>query len=203
MLFPLLLYAYSIEPKCVGCFLGACENCIGFSLEIFMVTQVVSLNIVKCLKLNVIDVLGGLCVNVADFKVERNMLIRAKYDSDLVKFITQLAEEVGITAATFTVIGAVKDAKLGFYDQTERKYYEIIVNGPHEIASCIGNVSLKDGERSVHAHVVLSDKSGSVKAGHLITATVFAAEIHLLELKGTLLKREYDEETGLFLWSIK
>jgi len=142
-------------------------------------------------------------VGFAEFNLERNLLIRAKHDAELVKFITDIAEEAGITAATFTAVGAVKRAKLGFYDQKEHEYREITVDSPHEIASCTGNISLKDGKCFVHAHVVLSDRIGSAKAGHLIEATVFAAEIHLHELKGMNLKREYDEETGLSLWKMK
>jgi predicted DNA-binding protein with PD1-like motif len=139
-------------------------------------------------------------VSFAEFDLKGNLLIRAKHDSDLVKFITELAEERGITTAAFAVIGAVKHAKLGFYDQEKHEYREITVDSPHEIASCTGNVSLTNGKPFVHAHVVLAGKNGNTKAGHLIEATVFAAEIHLHELKGMKLKREYDEETGLSLW---
>jgi uncharacterized protein len=62
---------------------------------------------------------------------------------------------------------------------------------------------LKAGRPFVHAHAVLSDKNGRTMAGHLIEATVFAAEIHLIELKGMNLERELDEETGLFLWKME
>jgi predicted DNA-binding protein with PD1-like motif len=142
-------------------------------------------------------------VSFAEFYLKGNLLIRAKYDSDLVNFITELVEDRGITTAAFAVIGAVKRAKLGFYDQEKHEYREIIVDSPHEIASCVGNVSLKNGKPFVHAHAVLAGKSGNTKAGHLIEATVFAAEIHLRELKGMKLKREHDEETGLSLWKIE
>jgi predicted DNA-binding protein with PD1-like motif len=141
-------------------------------------------------------------VGFAEFDIGRTLLIRAKHDSELVQFLTEIVEEAGITTATFTVVGAVKRAKLGFYDQEKHEYCEIPVDSPHEIASCTGNVSLKDGKHFVHAHAVLSDRNGNTKAGHLIEATVFAAEIHLHELKGINLKREYDEETGLSLWTI-
>jgi predicted DNA-binding protein with PD1-like motif len=139
----------------------------------------------------------------AEFDLKRILLIRAKHGSDLVQFITELAEDRGITAAVFTAIGAIKHAKLGFYDQEKHKYHEIIVNSPHEIASCIGNVSLKNGKPFVHAHAVLAGEDGNTKAGHLIEAIVFAAEIHLRELKGVKLERKYDEETNLSLWEIE
>lgn len=51
------------------------------------------------------------------FDLGRNFLVRAGNNSNLVQFVTELAEKKGITVATFTAIGALKCAKLGFYDQ--------------------------------------------------------------------------------------
>ncbi len=129
--------------------------------------------------------------------------MRAEHDSDLVQFVTELAETKRITVATFTAIGALKRAKLGFYDQEKHEYREITLDSPHEIASCVGNISVKDERPFVHAHAVLADKNGNVKAGHLLEGVVFAAEVHLRELKGAKLERKYDKVTGLSLWDIE
>lgn len=139
----------------------------------------------------------------AEFDLERNLLIRADRDSDIVQFLTELAEKRGIRAAAFTAIGALKRGKLGFYDQEKHEYREITVDSPHEIASCTGNISIKNGKPFVHAHAVLADKDGNTKAGHLFEGIVFAAEIHLCELKGAKLERKYNEATNLSLWDIK
>lgn len=139
----------------------------------------------------------------AEFNLQRNLLVRAEHDSELVQFITELAEKKGITAAAFTAIGALKRAKLGFYDQEKREYQEITVESPREMASCIGNISIKNGKPFVHVHAVLADKDGNTKAGHLFEGVVFAAEVHLRELKGAKLERKYDETTTLSLWDIK
>ncbi len=134
------------------------------------------------------------------FELGRNFLVRAEHNSDLIQFVTELAEKEGITAATFTAIGALKRAKLEFYDQEKHEYQEITLDSPHEIASCVGNISAKDGRPFVHAHAVLADKNGNTKAGHLLEGVVFAAEVHLRELKGAKLERKYDTVTGLSLW---
>jgi predicted DNA-binding protein with PD1-like motif len=134
------------------------------------------------------------------FELGRNFLVRAEHDSDLVQFVTELAEKEGITVATFTAIGALKRAKLEFYDQEKHEYREIALDSPQEIASCVGNISVKDGRTFVHAHAVLADKNGNTKAGHLLEGVVFAAEVHLRELKGAKLERKYDTATGLSLW---
>jgi predicted DNA-binding protein with PD1-like motif len=136
----------------------------------------------------------------AKFELGRNFLVRAEHNSNLIQFITRLAEKEGIIVAAFTAIGALKRAKLEFYDQEKHEYQEITLDSPHEIASCIGNISVKDGKPFVHAHAVLADKNGNTKAGHLLEGVVFAAEVHLRELKGVKLERKYDKVTDLSLW---
>jgi len=134
--------------------------------------------------------------------VGRIILVRVKHDSEIIKFVTELAKKNSIMTATFTAIGALKWAKLGFYDQEKHEYLESSLLAPQEIASCMGNISIKEGEPFVHAHAVLADQNGNTKAGHLLEGKVFAAEIHLTELIGEELVRKNDAVTGLSLWKI-
>ncbi len=137
-----------------------------------------------------------------EFRIERSYLIRVDHDSDLVEFITKFAKDRQITKATFTAIGALKTAKLGFYDQQALEYGETQISKPTEIASCIGNISIKDGAQFVHAHAVLTNHSGKTWGGHLLGGIVFAAEIHLTELAGENVIRMKDDVTGLALWNL-
>lgn len=137
-----------------------------------------------------------------ELTVGRNLVARAEHDSDLINFVAELAKKNGITTATFTAIGALKSARLGFYDQEKHVYTETLLSSPREIASCMGNVSLKEGEPFVHAHAVLADRNSDTKAGHLLEGKVFAAEVHLIELLGTKLTRKNDVTTGLSLWDL-
>ncbi len=141
-------------------------------------------------------------MSLIQVNVGRAFLLRAKYDSDILEFITELAKKQTIATAAFTAIGALKNAKLGFYDQAKHEYIEHQLSSPQEIACCIGNVSLKDGQSFVHAHAVLADSNGNTIAGHLLGGSVFAAEIHLTELIGEKILRKYDAVTGLSLWDI-
>ena len=142
-------------------------------------------------------------MSVFEYKPGKELIVRVEHDSDLVRSITELAKNEGIKTGSFTAIGALKRARLGYYDQKNHEYREIKVDSPHEIASCVGNISLKDGEPFTHAHVVLADEKGNTKAGHLLEGIVFAAEVHLRQLEGPKLERKYDEVTGLSLWDIE
>jgi len=138
-----------------------------------------------------------------EYSASKELIVRLEHDADLVQSVTELARSKGIEAGSFTAIGALKRARLGYYDQKSHGYREMKIDTPHEMASCIGNVSLKDGKPFVHAHVVLADEMGNTKAGHLFEGVVFAAEVHLHQLEGPRLERKYDEVTGLSLWIIE
>ena len=136
-----------------------------------------------------------------EYSASKELIVRLKHDADLVQSVTELVRSKGVEAGSFTAIGALKRARLGYYDQKRHKYREMKIDAPHEIASCIGNVSLKDGKPFIHAHVILSDEMGDTRAGHLWEGTVFSAEVHLRQLEGPKLERKYDEVTGLLLWN--
>jgi len=136
----------------------------------------------------------------SSYRPGRIFLYKLEHNSELVRSIVDFAKGKRVKMAVFTVVGAVKQARLAYYDQARHEYQQIKLDQPLEIASCSGNLSLKDGKPFAHVHAVLADAAGKTYAGHLIRATVFAAELHLQELLGKKLEREYDPTTGLALW---
>ena len=77
----------------------------------------------------------------------------------------------------------------------------VALNEPLEISSLIGNISLKDGQPFVHAHVILSNARGKTWGGHLASGTiVFACEYTVEVFGGMEFTRLHDEGTGLHLW---
>ena len=137
---------------------------------------------------------------IFEYKTSKELLVRIRRNADIVQSITELARSKGIEAGSFTAIGALKSARLAYYDQKDHEYRQMEIDSPHEMASCVGNISLKDGEPFIHAHVVLADEKGNTKAGHLMEGVVFAAEVHLSKLEGPRLERRYDQVTALSLW---
>jgi len=131
----------------------------------------------------------------------RSLLARLDHGAEMIGQIADLARERRIKAAAISAIGALTRADLGFYDQAGREYMVRAVEGPVEIASCTGNISLLEGEPFVHAHAVLADSSGHILAGHLVRGTIFAAELYLNELAQADLNRAHDSQTGLKLWA--
>jgi len=126
---------------------------------------------------------------------------KLEHGSDLLGSLTAICKEKDIELGRVMAIGAVQRAHLEYYNQGSKEYEESVIVEPLEISSLIGNVSLKDGQPFVHAHVTLADGEGHVFGGHLGEGTiVFAAEFVIEAYEGTELRRAFDGVTGLALW---
>ncbi len=142
-------------------------------------------------------------MQVSELIPGRRFMGRLPHNKDLITSIESFAMEKKIEMATFSVIGAVSSVTLGFYDQKQQVYVSFSKKECFEIASCFGNISIKEGKPFAHVHGVLADEEGKSISGHLFSDTiVFAGEIDIQELGGKPFKREYDKTTGLMLWNI-
>ena len=138
-------------------------------------------------------------------KVKSSRFFMGKLDhgSDLLEEITAICQKEDIRLGRIEALGAVKRACLGFYDQQSREYQFLELNEPLEITNLVGNVSLKDGNPIVHAHITLADESGKAYGGHLAPGTiVFACELSLESFDGPSFERGLDHKTGLPLWTM-
>lgn len=144
---------------------------------------------------------------VSDLGIEKyectgEYMFSIPHDSDLLSSLKGAAEQLGIEAGVFTVIGALKKAVIHYYLQEKKKYHKILLEAPLEIASGIGNIAVKDGTTIVHCHVVLADKDGRCFGGHLGEGSiVFAGEAYIRAFDPKIM-RKYDETTGLNLLAI-
>lgn len=135
------------------------------------------------------------------YKAEKTFLARLKHGDDLITAIRDVFKSNEIKMGVFMAIGAVKNARIAFYDQQRHLYIEKDIDEPAEILSCVGNISEKEGETFAHAHITLGMADGSSKGGHLLEGTtIFACELYGAALEGEQLTRHFDDVTGLMLW---
>src|SRR6056297_1456579 len=136
-----------------------------------------------------------------EYSVKNVFLGRLQKGDDLLKEITAFVKEKNIETGFINVIGAATKAVFGYYDMQSEEYEFITREGEFEILNVSGNVSIKDGEPMVHAHILFADNEGNTFGGHLAEGTkVFAAELYIQELEGKAPVRKFDKETGLTLW---
>jgi len=134
-------------------------------------------------------------------ETDREFVCRLDHGRDWRGQIEAFADDEGIDAAFFYGLGAVEDAELWFYDQQRTEYDAMTFPEPLEVASCVGNVSLLDGEPFAHTHAVLSRPDGEAVAGHLNSAIVWAGELYVRTFAEPL-ERVEDEQTDLDLWEL-
>ena len=109
------------------------------------------------------------------------------------------AHQENLLAASFTAIGAFREATLAFFDVEQKEYLKIPVREQAEVLSLLGNISAARDKPKVHAHVVLGKRDGTAHGGHLLEAFVRPTlEVVLIESPSHLY-RQHDETTGLAL----
>lgn len=137
------------------------------------------------------------------FRVGRTFLFRLEKGSDLLEGLASFCVGHKVRCATISLIGAVTEARIGYYEQVKRVYVQKTLRGELEILHCVGNLSLKDGKPFPHLHISLGDTRFRMWGGHLFPGSkVFAAEVCVTELRGPARVRGLDPETGLSLWPL-
>jgi predicted DNA-binding protein with PD1-like motif len=115
-------------------------------------------------------------------------VIRLETGESVLDAITAFCEDQQIAAGTFTGIGAIMQARLGYYDQGRGSYVDHNFDQELEVVSLTGNISRKsDGTLFPHTHCVLSNKEMKVIGGHLFEAVVGPTlEIYLWTVPGEI-----------------
>jgi hypothetical protein len=138
--------------------------------------------------------------NMLKGQVKRIYFFRVLEGEDLAEAIRKRAEESRIKAGVFISIGTLKEATLGYYKEGEYKYIQL--DGPLEIASCMGNIAVDEkGEVIIHAHAVVSNEKGEAFGGHLMKDSHVGAtaELTIIEAADVNLQRAFDGKTKLKL----
>ncbi len=137
-------------------------------------------------------------------KIKRAIFGRFFEDEELLEIITATAKKNNVSSGFFFLIGTLKKVVLGYYK--EGKYVPIEKTGTLEIASCTGNISVKEkDELVVHAHIVASDMQGNAFGGHVLSGCLVdaTAELVLVEVEAGTLKRKFDAQRKLYLWALE
>ncbi len=133
-------------------------------------------------------------------KPVRVMVERLRRGEDVLNGLNEFVGKNGITAGSFTALGAVEKANVGLFIGNGQ-YSTISYGGPLEVLSCVGNVSLKEGKPFIHAHIAIADKKGRAYGGHLMPGCIVSAtfEVTILVYGGMDLVSKLDSGTKLFL----
>jgi len=113
---------------------------------------------------------------------------------EVITSLDKLREKYDITNGFFQGIGALDKVKLGNYNVEKQEYNEKELEDSFEVSSFSGNI----GPDKIHAHITVSDRTYSPKAGHCGMARVSGTfEIIIITTEGFPLNHQFDPETGL------
>lgn len=121
----------------------------------------------------------------------RMIVVKLFPGEDLICAIRNLAEKEKIQSGIFFAIGTLSQAHFYFYAP---KKTPVTLKEPLEIISCIGNISLKEKQPFIHAHISVSDSKYRCHAGPLLEGSLIdrVGEIFILELSGKTITRGSD-----------
>lgn len=97
-------------------------------------------------------------------------LVVARGD-EVMSALDRFARVERVVAASFTAIGAVREAEVGWFDFDKQKYKAMKLSEQLEMLSLVGDIGVgSEGTPAVHAHATLGRAGGSAFGGHLISA---------------------------------
>lgn len=118
----------------------------------------------------------------------------------IMETLTAVARENNLKSGWISGIGAITGAEIGMFNISEKKYRKNVFSGEYELVNLQGNISIKDGDPFVHAHVVFSDEKYQTFSGHLFESTISAAGEFVIHAGSKTVNRKMNENVGLPLW---
>ena len=114
-------------------------------------------------------------------------LIRFDKGEEVLEGLKSFMKEQGIKACVFNGIGACETPELAFYNPHVKEYRKKAFLEEMEIASLIGNGSMKDGEPIIHAHGLFTKNDFTSVGGHVFKLPIsVTCEVFLTKLEGEL-----------------
>lgn len=112
---------------------------------------------------------------------------------EVVSSLAAFARDVHLDAAEVTGVGALSDASLQYFCTKTKRYVEIPVPEPIEVAAVVGDVELSShGTAAAHLHAFLGASDGAAMAGHLSRAHAGASLELIVTESPAYLRRPFD-----------
>lgn len=135
-------------------------------------------------------------------RIGERLLLRFASGEHLVEPLLEWLPDAEIGYSTITGIGAVRDARVSYWNATTQQYEAHELGDQMEIVSLIGNVTIKDGKPFLHIHVALGRRDLTLIGGHLNEMTVHPNLELWLRPEEQPVNRVLDEACGLYVMQL-
>jgi predicted DNA-binding protein with PD1-like motif len=130
---------------------------------------------------------------------EGRYIVRLESGEEAISALTALLTAEGISFANISGAGALRRARLGYWNAARCAYEYRDVTDQVEVVSFQGNAALKDGAPFLHLHAVLSRHDFTVLGGHVKEAHVHPTLEVWLRTEQMPVRRTHDGAPGLDL----
>ena len=133
-------------------------------------------------------------------KLNKNQyLLRIEPNEEVFESLIKFAEKNKIKSGFFYGIGACRECEIGRYNKKKKDYDWFKFKKQLEIASLIGNLTLKENRLYLHIHAALGDRNLKTISGHLRKLVIFPTCEIMFFAFNSKIERKYDQLTNLFL----
>jgi predicted DNA-binding protein with PD1-like motif len=131
------------------------------------------------------------------------VVVRIDKGEEIVDALKTICKKLDIKLGSIVGIGATDKVTIGLLNTKTKKYQSKEFTGDHEIAPLVGNITLMNGEVYLHLHVTICNVEHKALGGHLTSAVVSAMFEGIIDILEGQVTREYNDEVGLNLLSLK
>ena len=127
------------------------------------------------------------------------LVVKLDRGEEVMTSLARLVTDQSLSGASFSGIGAVSHANIGFYRIAGKRYEVVDFEENLEVISLLGSLAHGPEGPVVHAHVSLGRADYSVIGGHLFAATVSVTMELFVTLTASRLERQIDPRFDLNL----
>ena len=133
----------------------------------------------------------------------QNFLIYIQIDEPVMETLISVCKNNGIMNGQISGIGAVKEIEMGAYDLDSKTYLRKQYPDNHELISFQGNITLKDDNPFIHAHITIGNHDLHTRGGHLFEMKVAVVGEFIIRNIESNVHREFDKNIGLAVWCLE
>lgn len=133
----------------------------------------------------------------------KRYIVRLDVGEEITETLKQFCSKNGIESGSVMGIGAIREARISYFDMGKRDYIDKEISEDLELTSLMGNVSIMNGEPFLHLHVTLSDSDFNVFGGHLSAGIISATGEIFIDTHEEQIVRKFYPETGFRLLALE
>lgn len=133
------------------------------------------------------------------FSIDNGYVVRLDPGEEIITTLGRFLGDHAVKGGTISGIGAVHNTTLGYFDLAEKTYHRREFPEEMELLNLQGNITWVDGERLVHAHVLLSGPDYAAVGGHLFSAEIAVTGEFTVLTSERIIHRAPDARSGLNL----